>query len=136
MCSLLFACDKMPANGDLDGMWQIIEIEHDGVKTNVKQNQVYMSIQLKLFMLGDKNESRLYFGYFEHKGDSMFFRQFSYLSKNESAEDNNLPIEEENKGLLKRWGYNSLDERFKVEKLTKDVLVLKNNLSTIRYIKF
>lgn len=136
MCFLLTACDKLPANGDLDGMWQLIEVEHNGVIRNVKEGQVYMSIQLKLFMLGDRVNSMRYYGYFNHEGDSIFFWQFSYPSMNESDDDNNLPVEEEDKGELERWGFYSLKERFKVEKLTKDLLIMQSDSVKIRYIKF
>ena len=136
MCFLLTACDKLPANGDLDGMWQLIEVEHNGVIRNVKEDQVYMSIQLKLFMLGDRVNSMRYYGYFNHEGDSIYFWQFSYPSMNESDDDNNLPVEEEDKGELERWGFYSLKEIFKVEKLTKDLLIMQSDSVKIRYIKF
>lgn len=136
MCSALIACDKMPANGDLDGMWQIMEIEHNGIVKNVAKDQLYMSIQLKLFMLGDTVNSRRFYGYFEHKGDSMHLWQFSYASKNETDADDNIIIPEANMEQLSPWGFYSTDEKFKVVTLTKNTLELKNNLSTIRYIKF
>ena len=136
MCTTLIACDKMPANGDLDGMWQLVEITHDGTIRNVQQDQIYMSIQLKLFMLGRKENSREYYGYFEHKDGYIHFWQFSYASTNESESDNNFPIQEANKSLIERWGYYSLDEKFKVIQLTSNKLILENDNARIKYIKF
>lgn len=136
MCSALTACDKLPANGDLDGMWQVMKIEHNGEEQNVANDQVYMSIQLKLFMLGSLEIPRRYYGYFEHKGDSMHLWQFSFASTNESEADNNLPISKEETYRLNPWGFYSLDERFKVETLTKNQLILKNETSRIHFIKF
>lgn len=136
ICFLLTACDKLPANGDLDGMWQLIEVEHNGVIRNVKEEQIYMSIQLKLFMLGDRINSMRYYGYFDHKGDSICFWQFSYPSMNESDEDNNIPVEEDEKEDLEKWGFYSLNEVFRIEKLTKDLLIMESDSAKIRYIKF
>jgi len=136
MCTALFSCDKMPANGDLDGMWQIMEIEEGGKTTDMKLEQVYMSIQLKLFQLGDKLNGRRYYGYFERTGDTMHFWQFSYASLNESAADDNTPIKEENVSLIHPYGFRTIDERFTIEKLTKDLLILRNDSVRIRYIKF
>lgn len=136
MCSALVACDKMPANGDLDGMWQVVKIEHGGEVKDVQPEQVYMSIQLKLFMLGDIKNPRRYYGYFEHKGDSMHLWQFSFASGNESERDDNIPIAEAEKSRLHPWGFRSLDEHYKVELLTKDNMILRNDSSTIHYIKF
>lgn len=136
MCSALFACDKLPANGDLDGMWQVVEIEHGGEVKNVASEQVYMSIQLRLFMLGSIDIPRRYYGYFEHKGDSMHLWQFSFASTNESDADDNKPIAEEETYRLNPWGFYSLDERFKVEKLTGSQLILRNETSRIHFIKF
>ncbi len=94
----------MPANGDLDGMWQIVEIEHDGQTRNAQAEQVYMSIQLRLFQL--------------------------------SAEDNNLPYTDQDVNKLSKWGYYSLNETFHVEKLTRNILVMKSDSARIKYIKF
>ncbi len=136
MCSTLIACDKMPANGDLDGMWQVMQVEHNGVTKNVAADQLYMSIQLKLFMLGDIEYSRRYFGYFEHVGDSMRLWKFSKASANESGADDNIPVNELDKIRLKQWGFYSVNESFKVDKLTKDILIMHNDSSTIHFIKF
>ena len=136
MCSAFAGCDKMPANGDLDGMWQMIEVEHGGVSKNVSADQLYMSIQLHLFQLGDKKNGRRYYGYFEHKGDSLRLWQFSYASQNETAEEDNVPIAEADKAILQPWGFYSLKETFLVDKLTKDILIMHNDSAKIQYIKF
>lgn len=135
MCSFFCSCDKMPANGDLDGMWQIVEIEHDGQTRNVQAEQVYMSIQLRLFQLTDYPGNTVY-GYFEHKGDEIRFWKFSYPSQQESAEDNNLPYTEQDVKKLNKWGYYSLNETFHVEELTRNILVMKSDSARIKYIKF
>lgn len=136
MCSSLSACDKLPANGDLDGMWKVVKIEHNGKELPIVSDQVCMSIQLKLFMLDEYKHTRKYFGYFEHKGDSIKFWNFSYESRNENESQNNFPIEEKDKSILEPWGFYSLNEAFKVEKLTKDILIIKNDSTQISYIKF
>lgn len=138
MCSIFAACDKLPANGDLDGMWQVMEIEHNGKVKNMQMERVYMSIQLKLFELTDVQEvaaSRFY-GYFEHKGDSLKLWQFSRYSHNETAADDNIPFTEKELPILNKWGFYSLKESFKVEKLTKDLLIIKSDSARIKYIKF
>ena len=136
MCTALFSCDKMPANGDLDGMWQIMEIERGGTTTDMKQQQMYMSIQLSLFQLGDIKNARRYYGYFKHEGGTIHFWKFSYASANETSADNNEPITADNVSLLHPYGFHALDETFTVVKLTRDLLILQNDSTTIRYIKF
>lgn len=130
------SCDKMPANGDLDGMWQIVEIERDGNTQNVQADRIYMSIQLKLFMLGEQNNPNKCYGYFEHVGDKIRFWKFSYDSAHESEADDNLPVEEENIQFIKLWGFYTLDETFNVEHLTKNDMTLRSDSVRIRYIKF
>lgn len=132
----LFSCDKLPANGDLDGMWQIMEIERGDSVENVKTKQLYMSIQLKLFQLDDVPNDRLYIGYFEYKGYTLRFWKTSYPSKNESDKDDNVVIEPSRLYLLHPFGLSSTDETFTVDKLTRDVLILHNDSTRITYRKF
>lgn len=64
LCSigLLCACDKMPANGELDGMWQLMEAsEADGRgsyanATSKKADGIYWSFQLDLLMIHSQHE--------------------------------------------------------------------------------
>lgn len=135
VCSMFISCDKMPMNGDLDGMWKIVEIEHNGIVQNTEDDDLYMSIQLKLFQLSTIPLNYVY-GYFEHKDNKIHFWQFSYYSNNESTADDNTRIPESDKEFLKKWGYYSLDETFEVEKLNRNELILKSNSVRIKYVKF
>ena len=77
LCNAFFAgCQKSSINGDLDGKWQILEIEtEDGVK-NIKDDQLYYNFYLHvcnlsyyggIFTVGnlnyDNNEIRMDFPY-------------------------------------------------------------------------
>jgi len=133
---LTFSCDKLPANGDLDGMWQVMTIKHDGVTTDVKQEQSYLSIQLKLVMLGYLEDSRRFYGYFDHKGDSLIFRQISHPSKNETSTDDNVPLTEDELYRLHRWGIYRLTDRFKILSLSNETMVLQSDSATVSFRKF
>lgn len=129
------SCDKMPANGDLDGMWKIMEIEHDGTVRNTEDEHLYMSIQLGLFELYTPPMHSV-FGYFDHKDNTIRFYQFSHNSSNESESDDNYPYSESEISWLSQWGHYSLDETFNIEKLTRNELILKSDSTRIKYIKF
>ena len=133
---LTCSCDKVPANGDLDGMWQLLSITRNGVEEDVKDKQLYMSIQLKLFQLGRYNEPQRIYGYFERKGDAMSFWQFSYPSKNETPADDNIALKPDEVAALAPWGFYSLRENFKIVKLSGAAMILQSDSATIMYRKF
>lgn len=149
MLVLCVSCDKVPMNGDLDGMWQLMVKESKDKNNgewyveNVKSDKVYMSFQLHLVQLdgpdegnGGRFRTRLYYGRFKHEGDSLFIYELSYDSKNETAADNNEWIKETELDILEPWGLNSLNNRFKVVKLDSDAMILRRDDLVLTYRKF
>ncbi len=130
------ACDKLPANGDLDGLWQLMEIENAGTVTDMKSNRMYCSFQLHLFMLGSaKDGPRAYFGYFEHKNGTIRFHQFTFRSDYSGTPSEDKLMTDDDLSVIQPWGFTSTDCTFTVKKLTGSALVLDNGTETVTYRK-
>lgn len=130
------ACDKMPANGDLDGIWQLMEISDDKSVKDMKDSRMYCSFQLKLFMLGsEKLGPRAYFGYFEHTGSTIRFHHFTFRS--DYTEDSNMDklMTDADIDVISPWGFYSTDCTFDVKELNSSRLVLSKGKTTITYRK-
>lgn len=129
-------CDKLPANGLLDGLWQLKEIEDNGVKRPLPGSRMYCSFQLALFQLSTYETQFMFYGYFEHKNNNLHFHSFAYPSKHETSEDNNDWVQEsEVPSTIAPWGFYSTDCTFVVEKLTSKNLILKKDGTRIVYEK-
>ncbi len=135
-CWIITACDKLPKNGDLDGMWQVLTIEHNGKTDNIKDLQYYLSFQLDLFQLTTIRNNKIYYGYFDHKNDSIIFRQFSDMAEEHPTAPDNYPITSENISIINKWGFYALKDSFQIELLTKDDMILRSKYSRITYRKF
>ena len=130
------SCDKVPMNGDLDGMWQLMTIKKNNDVENVKSYKRYMSFQLRLVQLGSIKDPYCFYGYFKHTSDSLFIYKLTYNSQNATLEDNNEWVTESDKDKLLPWGLYSLNNRFKVVKLDSDAMVLRREDLELTYRKF
>lgn len=132
----LSTCDKLPENGDLDGLWQLMEINSGGTITDTKSDRMYCSFQLHLFMLGSQQAGpRAYFGYFEHKGSTIRFHQFTFRSDyTEDSNEDRLMTDDDLNAILP-WGFTSTDCTFTVKELTGKKLVISQGETTITYRK-
>jgi len=134
--TLLCTCDKMPANGDLDGMWQLMEINDGTTAKDMKGSRMYCSFQLKMFMLGsEKVGPRAYFGYFEHKEGKMRFHTFTFRSDYSDAASEDRLMTDSDLDTISPWGFYSTDCTFDVRELTSTRLVLVKDNTTITYRK-
>lgn len=128
--SILFtlpSCNKLPMNGKLDGMWQLIQIDtKEGSNHDVKEQRLYYSVQLKLITLRGMGGSSYILGRFEHSGNSLSLYDFRTGGSEQ-------PCTLEN---LKPYGLYSLEPKFEVEKLTGSEMVLKSEESTLYFRKF
>lgn len=129
----LFSCGKLPINGKLDGMWQLMEITHQDGKIEMPL-KVYYSIQLKLIRFNRVHEGSLhgsktdyYIGRFEHTGDSLSFYNIRHL-KNE----NMIATPEE----LAPFGLDGSTDRFKIEELTNSKMILISAGERLTFRKF
>lgn len=134
---LLSGCDKLPANGDLDGMWQLMSIQQGNTIKEMKAERLYCSFQLKLFMLGDKKDPRHYFGYFEHNDNTLHFHTFTFRSEYvEGGKIDELMKDEKDLAVIAPWGFYSTDCIYNVVKLNSSELILEHNDIKIVYRKF
>lgn len=138
LLSVLFSgCDKLPENGDLDGLWQLMSIQNGGTTTDMKAKRMYCSFQLKLFMLGNDAYPRHFFGYFEHKGSTMRFHHFTFRSDYvEGGKIDELMTDETGLKHIAPWGFYSTDCTFNVVKLNSSELILEHGDTKIVYRKF
>lgn len=122
-------CDKMPCNGDLDGMWQLMEITEGSDTVNKKSDKIYYSFQLKLLQLSRQTSPHLrFYAHFTHSNDSI--KIFDICERS----DDNLPITSAD--TLSAFGITRLNEAFKVKSLGSSTMVLEKDGQTFRFRKF
>ena len=133
----LFACDKMPVNGELDGQWQMTSIKHvdHAAPTSALNGKVYWSFQLNLLSIytpEDKhNNSESYtFCRFQVKGDSLHITK-SYVH----SMDKDVEVEE-SATYLDRVGLHSNRESYAIKTLTDSRLVLPSNYHELEFRKW
>lgn len=128
---LLFmsACGKFPMNGKLDGMWQLMSIVPNGKEIiDTKEQQLYYSVQLELLAL-QRVGGMHYLGRFIQTSDSLIvydFRQFITGDNSTQAVS----------GDLAPWGIEGTSERFGIEKLNGDNMVLRSENVLLTFRKF
>ncbi len=123
----LNSCDKAPINGKLDGMWQLMTIEHkDGEITECQR--IYYSIQLHLIEIKDKgSHPQSYIGWFTNEGDEITIGDFRHFGNEEChATLNELEV----------FGLYQLTTRFRVEKLSNSHLTLEAEGNRLHFRKF
>ncbi len=135
--SAMVSCDKVPINGDLDGMWQVMTIQTPQGVRNMKAERAYLSVQLKLCQWD--NAKRRYYSHFEHQGDSLFFYDFAYISLHRTKDDDNEWMTEYDmvkKKIMDVWGIHNLNARYRVIELNGDNLTLQSADTIISFRKF
>ena len=135
---LLASCDKTPANGALDGHWQLTSIETPEANTQTKDNLTFLSIQLEIAQFEDHTSNTRLYSHFTHQGDSLLFFDLSHPSAH-SVDDNTtqwVTAEELDKGLMNPWGIHTLHTRFHIQTLTSSSLVLEKADTLLRFRKF
>ena len=117
LCTTLFtSCQKADDNGDLGGWGKLQRIEelHNDTIIDKSGEDRFWSIQLR--MITTKNGGK---GRFQHTGDSLFIQM---LQKPANCEEVGM--------------YNSGDERFGVNKLTKKGMILQSDKVILTFRKF
>lgn len=133
ICSCFTNCQKLPMNGDLDGMWQLMTV--NGKKV---ERQTYISIQLHLAQLtyGDtKNE--FYYCHFKHQGSTMRFFDFCYPCGHENWNQDNEKLPEADLHKIKPFvGEAAADITYHVDHLSDRRMILSNDTLKLVYRKF
>lgn len=131
---LLSSCDKVPINGDLDGLWQLTTIQTPEATRDVKSTRAYLSIQLHLSQW--EQGGTTFYSHFKHEGDSIRFYDFTHASLHRDKNDDDEWITEEEMrgGIMDAWGIHSLDARYRTRQLDSDALVLER-ADTVLYFR-
>lgn len=124
---LISSCESYQIHGDLDGFWQVTSIENKqtGEITHCK-GDTYYSFQRELVLIsyvspniptGQTKEN--YIAYFSHEQDSIIMTDFRiYIDKNAPQ----APISK-----LEKFGLYEIYNKFQIEKLCKNDLVLNTD---------
>ena len=112
--ALLCGCQKEDKNGELGGFWKIMEtVDSNGMVADAKEESLFWRVQLKLMQI-DRVYAR-----FQYKGDSLFVQLIDHNGKG-----------------LKKYGIYGKEERFYVEHLDRNGMVLRSDSVRIRFRKF
>lgn len=124
------ACDKVPMNGDLDGMWQLMDIEYTDGTHQTPDKQRYMCIQLHLIQLTVySNVHQGIYSHFTHNGDELRLYDFYDLRHWKNTETTNEVLEDASQ--LEPWGISGLDVTYHIVKLNGSALILKDPSGTL-----
>lgn len=133
---LIVACDKLPMNGALDGMWQLLTEEKADTTLNVKNSRIYISFQLHTVQFDAHGASRQYYATFTHRGDTITYNTICHAAAYETEEDDNELVTADELPALSTWGIYSLQPTYTVLRLSSESLVLRSDSSTLRLRKF
>lgn len=127
---LLAACDKVPINGNLDGMWQLMAIQDNGTSnvSDVKGSRLYYSFQLHLVQI---NSGEAY-AHFSHRNDSIVMYDWCYGN----SDGNSVNVKMTDATILNKFGLYELRDSFMVEVLTHDKMQLRSRKATLSFRKF
>ncbi|MCK8622849.1 lipocalin-like domain-containing protein [Prevotella sp. E13-27] len=127
---LMTSCDlETSDNGDLDGFWQLAQLDSlttsGDVKstTDMRHSGWYWCVQHKLLEIRDCNDaSHNIFFRFEKTSNTL--RLYSPISDNRAISDSIVS----NPNTLKPLGIQSLDETMTIEQMTSEKMVLNNRV--------
>jgi len=133
---LLTACDKVPVNGKLEGMWQLMEIISPAGIIDVKSNKTYISFQLNLSQW--QRGGTIYYAHFNHTGDYLVFYDMYSPAKPtlEDFNDHRITQEEIDQGVLAPWGVHTLNPSYVILELTSSHMTLFGGDTTLKFRKF
>lgn len=113
--TVITGCQKEDNNGDLGGFWKLTKITNtDGDIINKTDENRFWRIQLELIQISKS------YGRFQYTGDSLFIQMI-----------------ETNNGALIDYGiYNAENERFAVEHLDRNKMILQSKNARLNLKKF
>ncbi len=135
------SCDKLPENGKLDGMWQIMSInyahdsEYDSL-VDIKSQKVYLSFQLKLAQIrtgtfSNEVQTDVILSRFKYKGSSLSLYNFY---RKGFAEDQLLT--DSATTSLRCFGIDGISADFHIDKLNGSEMQLSSDYARIICHKF
>lgn len=128
--SLMTACHmESSENGHLDGFWHLVRVDTLSTDTlsivgtsDLSQDYFFWAFQFQLLSVRNTQKSpEEYFLRFQRQGDELVLSQpFQYVLQGKDA-----PVE--NIDLLRPFGINDQEERFRIVHLSSRRMTLKNN---------
>ena len=123
--SLMTACHMESSdNGHLDGFWHLVRVDtlSTGGTSDLHQDYFFWAFQFQLLSVRNTQKSpEEYFLRFQRQGDELVLSQpFQYVLQGKDA-----PVE--NIDLLRPFGINDQEERFRIVHLSSRRMTLKNN---------
>ena len=114
------SCQKADDNGNLGAFWKLLEVEYhaDASQSDHRQQSLFMAVQLNLMQFSSEG---LHYARFQHCGDSLFVQMIGG---------------DADKKLLDSFGMNGQEQRFFVQTLNGNRLVLKSEYSTLHFKKY
>lgn len=116
MLSFFCSCQKEPINGDLDGMWQLMNIEYTKDHSSVSASQLYYCIQLHMVYLQGKANC---YGTFAHSGDSV-----------------HIVIRQKKAANVTAYGMNDTIQHFYIVQLSSHKMTLRSSYASLSFRKF
>lgn len=146
---LVLSCDKLPDNGNLDGMWQLMAVENraSGECTDWSGNQRYWSFRLRLVQYSTHQgiSKEVLYAHFEQEGSILWLTDFCTAAKYEKEADDNEWLTPDDASRLAPWGFTPLPDpaahtktvaTFQIEQLSASTLVLSNENVILTFRKF
>ena len=123
--SLMTACHmESSENGHLDGFWHLVRVDtlSTGGTSDLHQDYFFWAFQFQLLSVRNTQKSpEEYFLRFQRQGDSLVLSHpFQYVLQGKDA-----PVE--NIDLLRPFGINDQEERFRIVHLSSRRMTLQNN---------
>ena len=120
VCLFTASCQKADDNGSLGAFWKLLEVERhaDASKSDLRQQSLFMAVQLNLMQFSGNGS---HYARFQHCGDSLFIQMIGG---------------DADKKLLESFGMNGQEQRFFIQCLNKNSLILQSGYSTLRFKKF
>ena len=123
--SLMTACHMESSdNGHLDGFWHLVRVDtlSTGGTSDLHQDYFFWAFQFQLLSVRNTQKSpEEYFLRFQRQGDELVLSDpFQYVLQGKDA-----PVE--NIDLLRPFGINDQEERFRIVHLSSRRMTLKNN---------
>ncbi len=122
----LFSCENMrDHNGDLGGMWQLLEWKKDTTVVATNEDGIYYYFELKLMKLQHIGDGYYYLARFTHTHDSLIVGEV-YSQPFDSIVSNSD---------LKKFGVPE-DGKFHVDALSDSHMMLSSEEGTMRFRKY
>ena len=123
--SLMTACHmESSENGHLDGFWHLVRVDtlSTGGTSDLHQDYFFWAFQFQLLSVRNTQKSpEEYFLRFQRQGDELVLSDpFQYVLQGKDA-----PVE--NIDLLRPFGINDQEERFRIVHLSSRRMTLKNH---------